>query len=159
MCTLDSSHCRQPGGCCSCSRTSTPACSSRYKIPWLCRVYKMCKSYLSITGLAVQSLLAARWPLELQQNKHSCIKQLQDVYLSLNSFGNVVGSADLRRIIPDETDFLDLTAVSVGLPMIFCHWSAALCSPPPACFADLHCARSASSDLHSHATLHSSARL
>lgn len=67
----------------------------------------------------LQSLLTARWPLELQQNKHSCIKQLQDVYLSADSFGSIVGSADLRgKVADDTTEFLDLSQVSVWLPSI-----------------------------------------
>ena len=59
----------------------------------------------------LQSLLTARWPLELHQNKHSCIKQLQDVYLSADSFGSIVGSADLRGKMADDTEFLNLSQV------------------------------------------------
>ena len=32
--------------------------------------------------LDVQALLTARWPLEMQQHRHSCIQQIQDIYKS-----------------------------------------------------------------------------
>ena len=59
----------------------------------------------------LQSLLTAQWPLELQHNKHSCIKQLQNVYLSPHEFGNIVGSFDLRSDAPDDAEMLDLSQV------------------------------------------------
>ena len=59
----------------------------------------------------LQSLLTAQWPLELQHNKHSCVKQLQNVYLSPHDFENIVGSFDLRSEAPDDTEMLDLSQV------------------------------------------------
>lgn len=73
---------------------------------------------------ALQSLLTAQWPLELQQNKHSCIKQLQNVYLSPHAFGNIVGSFDLRNEAPDDTEMLDLSQVKTACiegPSSFIH--------------------------------------
>ena len=62
-----------------------------------------------IQWLGVQSLLTARWPLALQQNKHSCIQQLQDVYLSVTNYGDVVGVPPIDANVTSE--FLDLSSV------------------------------------------------
>ncbi len=62
----------------------------------------------------LQSLLTAKWPLELQNNSHSCIQQLQDVYLSVTNFGEVVGVAaavDSHSKVVNDSTFLDLTQV------------------------------------------------
>ncbi|KAL0031937.1 hypothetical protein WJX79_006910 [Trebouxia sp. C0005] len=56
-----------------------------------------------------QSLLTARWPLALQQNKHSCIQQLQDVYLSVTNYGDVVGVPPIDG--NGTSEFLDLSSV------------------------------------------------
>ena len=63
--------------------------------------------FSSIVIFCLQSLLTAKWPLELQRNKHSCIQQLADVYLSVTNFGEVVG-------VPGSgngPEFLDLSQV------------------------------------------------
>ncbi len=57
----------------------------------------------------MQSLLTARWPLALQQNKHSCIQQLQDVYLSVTNYGDVVGVPPID--VNGSAEFLDLSSV------------------------------------------------
>ncbi len=57
----------------------------------------------------MQSLLTARWPLALQQNKHSCIQQLQDVYLSVTNYGDVVGVPPVD--LNGSSEFLDLFSV------------------------------------------------
>ena len=57
----------------------------------------------------MQSLLTARWPLALQQNKHSCIQQLQDVYLSVTNYGDVVGVPPVD--LNGSSEFLDLVSV------------------------------------------------
>ncbi len=57
----------------------------------------------------MQSLLTARWPLALQQNKHSCIQQLQDVYLSVTNYGDVVGVPPVD--VNGSSEFLDLSSV------------------------------------------------
>ena len=57
----------------------------------------------------MQSLLTARWPLALQQNKHSCIQQLQDVYLSVTNYGDVVGVPPIDG--NGTSEFLDLSSV------------------------------------------------
>ena len=39
-------------------------------------------SHRMLSELDVQALLTARWPLEMQQHRHSCIQQIQDIYKS-----------------------------------------------------------------------------
>lgn len=57
----------------------------------------------------MQSLLTARWPLALQQNKHSCIQQLQDVYLCVTNYGEAVGVPPTDA--SGNSEFLDLSSV------------------------------------------------
>ena len=69
----------------------------------------------------LQSLLTARWPLELQHNKHSCVKQLQNVYLSPPYFGSIVGSFDARSEAPDDAEMLNLSQVRCSAWRHFSH--------------------------------------
>ena len=59
----------------------------------------------------MQSLLTAKWPLELQHNRHSCIQTLQDVYLSVTNYGDGVAMPSAVDPQGHDDEILDLSQV------------------------------------------------
>ena len=59
----------------------------------------------------MQSLLTAKWPLELQHNMHSCIQTLQDVYLSVTNYGDGVAMPSAVDPQGHDDEILDLSQV------------------------------------------------